>query len=915
MKEPISFLDPSSYPFVFRPRKQEVFIYGKGVYPVSFKFRENPRHANIVTFALDERDILMLDRDVGNDASVCSFSKDTSHRIELYAENRDIRTCPFHIKVWPDGGNPSILKEGQVVHVKQASSPANIYHTFSMESSTQLFDSVSGLYPTVSLKLYFSPTLRNNSSTWETLILPDKQESMVLMHPSGAYGILDILAELKINWYKNSNRTIKYYNLPPVVRNERFGIRFYILNPSLFAKKAIINENGSAIVEDLLTQESLNKMGYNPADVMYFGSGTEPGDLFFGKETGIKVDSSGLPVQFGNIVPSYLLTNELSDLDFSSSSVSSISSISSLNSSSSSSSISSSSISSLSSLSSGSSVSSSSKSSISSTSSSSTSSSSTEQERYFVNFEDATKTTYTADLRTLNGVEWMLDEAVIGTSASDKKNDLKSLRLRGSTSLQALAEMRENKVDGISTISFYYARYGTETNQPNLYIEYSINDGANWIQIGVINPPFPSSLTYWESSINIPGKIRIRFRTDLTGGSTTTRRLNIEDVLLLGEPYPPGTSSMSSQSEISSKSSISSSSWSSFSQSSHSSESSPSSSSISSSSISSSSSSEIRESSFSSQSSIFSSSMSQNPDFNYIIEDNKARITGYNSLNQNVIIPEFIEDYPVVRIEGQAFEFNVNITNVFIPEGVTEIGYNAFYGCSNLETIDLPDGLILIEWASFKYCSKLTNIVIPNSVINIAGRSFESCTLLESIVFNGDAPNVGIYAFFGVTATVYYYQGAIGFTNPWNGLATVMIESSSVSSSSSMSSGSSSLSSESSSQSSISSDSSSISSQSSKSSDSSTEILPQYICVSGAGVGAFNGTYEYSNDSLYYQSPGAAYEIYKKPNGTWWFDGAYNPENEHYNSTTAGRSPVGLTYQTNSPDLGFSPTISEGECY
>ena len=101
----------------------------------------------------------------------------------------------------------------------------------------------------------------------------------------------------------------------------------------------------------------------------------------------------------------------------------------------------------------------------------------------------------------------------------------------------------------------------------------------------------------------------------------------------------------------------------------------------------------------------------------------------------------------------------------------------------------------------------------------------------------------------------------------------------------------------------------------SSSPSSSTEVLPQFICVSGAGVGSFNGTYEYYDDSTYLGVvPYTSYEVHKNPDGTWWFDGAYNPENDHYHSTTPSRSPAGLTYITNSPDLGTSPTISEGEC-
>jgi hypothetical protein len=101
------------------------------------------------------------------------------------------------------------------------------------------------------------------------------------------------------------------------------------------------------------------------------------------------------------------------------------------------------------------------------------------------------------------------------------------------------------------------------------------------------------------------------------------------------------------------------------------------------------------------------------------------------------------------------------------------------------------------------------------------------------------------------------------------------------------------------------------SSQSSVSS--STEILPQYICVSGAGVPGVDGNYAWISDTYYFQD-GGNNEIGKVPGG-WKFDGAFGTS-DWWQSTTDNRSPVGLTYVSTDPDpwMQQPPTVSEGQC-
>ena len=73
------------------------------------------------------------------------------------------------------------------------------------------------------------------------------------------------------------------------------------------------------------------------------------------------------------------------------------------------------------------------------------------------------------------------------------------------------------------------------------------------------------------------------------------------------------------------------------------------------------------------------------------------------------------------------------VTEVIVPDGVTEIGSEAFYRCSSLTSITLPDSLTEIGSEAFYECSSLTSITIPASVTKIGDYVFCECSSLSSI--------------------------------------------------------------------------------------------------------------------------------------------------------------------------------------
>ncbi len=90
-------------------------------------------------------------------------------------------------------------------------------------------------------------------------------------------------------------------------------------------------------------------------------------------------------------------------------------------------------------------------------------------------------------------------------------------------------------------------------------------------------------------------------------------------------------------------------------------------------------------------------------------------------------------------------EYKDNIVEVEIEDGVTSIGYCAFYQFPNLETVTIPktitgfgkklSGMSIYGYQcySFADCPKLKNLTLSEGMTILSGRAFYKCTALESV--------------------------------------------------------------------------------------------------------------------------------------------------------------------------------------
>jgi hypothetical protein len=111
-----------------------------------------------------------------------------------------------------------------------------------------------------------------------------------------------------------------------------------------------------------------------------------------------------------------------------------------------------------------------------------------------------------------------------------------------------------------------------------------------------------------------------------------------------------------------------------------------------------------------------------------------------------------------------------------IPNGVTNIGDEAFASCGNLTGVTIPDSVTSIGDSAFIGCTNLPSVTIPGSVANIGDYAFCDCTSLSGVYFGGNAPSPSTDSsvFADDYPTVYYLPGTTGWGADFDGRPAVL---------------------------------------------------------------------------------------------------------------------------------------------
>lgn len=136
-----------------------------------------------------------------------------------------------------------------------------------------------------------------------------------------------------------------------------------------------------------------------------------------------------------------------------------------------------------------------------------------------------------------------------------------------------------------------------------------------------------------------------------------------------------------------------------------------------------------------------------------------AKFTGSAS---SATIPEKLRGQLVTSIGDNAFAGKSSLKTVTIPETITNIGANAFFG-TGLTRVTIPSRLEKIGESAFENCTALAtlkfqdHVAVNNGVATVGStteigdRAFYLCKGLKDLQFSGSVKSIGKHAFSGCT--------------------------------------------------------------------------------------------------------------------------------------------------------------------
>ncbi|MBQ3664727.1 MAG: leucine-rich repeat protein [Lachnospiraceae bacterium] len=141
--------------------------------------------------------------------------------------------------------------------------------------------------------------------------------------------------------------------------------------------------------------------------------------------------------------------------------------------------------------------------------------------------------------------------------------------------------------------------------------------------------------------------------------------------------------------------------------------------------------------------------------------DGTVTLVRYTGTSTTVTLPSYVN-----VIGSNAFRENTALTKITIPASVRSMESSVFRGCTGLTTVLFSGTSTLgrIPDYAFEGCSSLSNIAIPDSVTNIQNYAFRNCTSLASLYIPDSVTEVRNTAFYGADGLKIHVSSATGDT-------------------------------------------------------------------------------------------------------------------------------------------------------
>lgn len=135
----------------------------------------------------------------------------------------------------------------------------------------------------------------------------------------------------------------------------------------------------------------------------------------------------------------------------------------------------------------------------------------------------------------------------------------------------------------------------------------------------------------------------------------------------------------------------------------------------------------------------------------------------------------------ITAIESMTFQNCANLLSITIPESIKSIGYQAFTGCNSLKKVDISS---LEQWFKITFHENtyanpfvfeaelyingeiVTQLVIPEGVTNIDQKTFCGCSSITSVVIPISITSIGYETFYKCSNLQYVYY--IGTEEEWS---------------------------------------------------------------------------------------------------------------------------------------------------